>query len=91
MKKMRKTTKTTPTFKTMDKLLAVADSENTLSCECDNVSRLKSLKSSRKKLNDKMKKTIKQQYHIQHWQSHRLLYDCACDVKKAHRLSSKTP
>lgn len=27
----------------MDKLLAVADSENTLSCECDNVSRLKSL------------------------------------------------
>lgn len=34
----------TPTFNTMDKLLAVADSENTLSCECDKVSRLKSLR-----------------------------------------------
>lgn len=32
------------TFKTIDKLLAVADSENTLSCDCDNASRVNSLK-----------------------------------------------
>lgn len=39
----------TPTFSTIDKLLAVADSEKTLSCECDNVSRFDSLKLQLKK------------------------------------------
>lgn len=40
---------TPPTLSTMDKLLAVADSENTLSCDCDKVSRLNSLKRNRRK------------------------------------------
>lgn len=32
-----------PTLSTIDKLLVVADSLNTLSCDCDRASRLKSL------------------------------------------------
>lgn len=39
----KKLQNTPPTLSTMDKLLAVADSENTLSCDCDKVSRLNSL------------------------------------------------
>lgn len=46
---MKEKKKHTPTFKTIDRDDAVADSENTLSCECDKVSRLNSLCREKKK------------------------------------------
>lgn len=46
---MKENKKETPTFKTIDRDDAVADSENTLSCECDKVSRLNSLCREEKK------------------------------------------
>lgn len=46
---MKEKKKQTPTFKTIDRDDAVADSENTLSCECDKVSRLNSLCREEKK------------------------------------------
>lgn len=54
---MKENKKETPTFKTIDRDDAVADSENTLSCECDKVSRLNSLCREEKRKKKQIKST----------------------------------